>query len=139
MPKEHDGFRASAGMSDILIFDKARDNPQQDLLDTITRKHENVAPDHNGPPYIAILVDLGRSSSCDVVVRDKSPTDDPCLRIYVPGLDKKTYPFLPDDIAGILNALYRQSVPSASALLQDLEAQAQFGWSREARYMNFKE
>ena len=126
-------------MSHILISDTARDNSQHDLLDTITRKHENIAPDHNGPPYIVILADLGLSSSCDVVVRDKSMTDDPCLRIYAPGLDKKTYPFLPDDIASILNALYRQSVPSAPALLQDLEAQVQFGWSREARYMNFKE
>ena len=107
-------------MSPILISNKARDRPQKKLLGKITRKHDNIAPNYNGPPYIVILADLGVPSS-SLTVKDGTKKKDACIRIHAVGLNKETYPFLKDGIAQTLRDLYaRQSVPSGPNFAEDL-------------------
>jgi hypothetical protein len=130
-----------AGMSQILISDKARTKPSKPGLNRIQRDHESIAPNHRGLPYIAILIDLGIAKSEFEVQVDSSSDKDPCLHIYARGLDNTTYPFLKgrDDVIHILNNLYkRQSAPARRNLERQLENQVQFGKSSKPCHMNFK-
>ncbi|KAF8552450.1 hypothetical protein OG21DRAFT_1511473 [Imleria badia] len=133
-----------AGVSQILISDKARSSSQKADLKDIRRDHWSIAPDYCGPDvsYIAILVDFGVAKSCTDVSLDSSSKDrDMCMRIYASGLDATTYPFLKgrDKVTDILRDLYkRQSAPSSRGRLQNLEDQVRFGASSEPRYMNLK-
>lgn len=120
-------------MSHILISDTVRDDTR---FADISRTHKNIAPDYKRPPYIAIVLDLGLSSSA-VDVLDSTKEDDPCLRIYAGALDKKTFPFLEKDIAKILRRLH-EFTPSRREFLEDAEDEVRFGASRQARHMNLK-
>ena len=132
-----------AGVSQILISDKARSSSQKSDLEKIHRDNSSIAPDYRGLPYIAIFVDLGVAKSQLQVTLDKtSKGKDVCLRVYASGLDATTYPFLAgrDKVTTILRDLYeRQSAPSSGGSVQDLQDQVQFGASSELRYMNLKE
>ena len=133
----------ASGVSQILISDKARISSQKSVLKDIHRYHRNIAPGYRGLPYIAILADLGvdNKKSKLAVTLDSSSDGDTCLRIYVPGLNATTYPFLAkrDKITEILVDLYkRQSAPSSSGRLQNLQDQVEFGASSEPRHMNLK-
>ena len=130
-----------AGMSRILISDKAGTSSLESDLNYIQRDHKSIAPSHRGLPYIAILIDLGKATSQFEVRVDSSRNKDPCLRIYAGGFDDTTYPFLKgqDGLIRILKDLYkRQFAPASGNLEQQLENQVQFGKSSEPRHMNFK-
>ena len=137
---QNDGGRA--GVSQILISDKARSGSQKSDLEKIHRDDSSIAPDYRGLPYIAILVDLGVDKSHFEVSLDKASKDkDACLRVYASGLGATTYPFLAGraKVTTILRNLYkRQSTPSSGGRLQDLQDQVQFGASSEPRHMNLK-
>ena len=131
-----------AGMSQILISDKAITSSAYASLFDIRRDHSSIAPDYRGLPYIAILVDLGMATPDFMARVDSSKDRDTCLRIYACGLDARTYPFLKDKghLDFTLQALYkRQTAPASRNLQQNLEDQVQFGMSSEPRYMNLKQ
>ena len=133
----------ASGISQILISDKARISSQKSTLKDIRRDHSSIAPDYRGLPYIAILADLGvdnKKSKLEARL-DSSSNSDTCLRIYAPGLDATKYPFFAnrDKITEILVDLYkRQSAPSSTGRLQNLQDQVEFGASSEPRHMNLK-
>ena len=133
----------ASGVSQILISDKARINSQKSGLKDIRRDHPSIAPGYRGLPYIAILTDLGadnKTSELEVAL-DSSSDRDTCLRIHAPGLDAARYSFLTkrDKMTEILVDLYkRQSAPSSSSHLQNLQDQVQFGASSEPCHMNLK-
>lgn len=81
----------SESVSYILISDRAKDGTDFDL-NSIT---PNSIGTGTGNPYIAILLDL-RTHEGELGVHGTSnPVDDgPCLRIYAPGINTNTYPFL---------------------------------------------
>ena len=131
-----------AGMSQILISDKAGASSGERELGEIQRDHASIAPNYRGLPYIAILVDLGMVTPNFEVRVDSSESKDTCLRIYARGLDETTYPFLETrtDLIRILGDLYkRQSAPSSRSIQRELEDQVQFGRSSEPRCMDLKQ
>ncbi|KAG9318017.1 hypothetical protein JVU11DRAFT_80 [Chiua virens] len=128
------------GISHIFISDKARNRSQRPSLGKIKRGHEGIAPGYHGLPYIAVLLDLGmKSSPLEATLDPGGGGEDMCFRIYARGLDENTYPFLKGhaNLSETLKDMYtRLSSPAGPTYLEKLEDRVQFGWSREARYMN---
>ncbi|KAF8594720.1 hypothetical protein BDV93DRAFT_131989 [Ceratobasidium sp. AG-I] len=90
-PKQQPG-RGVKPVSYILISDRANGDTKSSL-NCITPKSALQAT--TGQPYIAIYLDLRISGKApNFTFVPKSSTDSASLRIYAPGLNTKTYPFL---------------------------------------------
>ena len=130
-------------MSQILISDEASTTRRdRQSVHDIQRDHQNIAPGYRGPPYIAILVDLGAEESELSATMDFAQDGNQSLRIYASGLDAKTYPFLHgrDNLTRILQDIYQLQFPTSDTTLglQELDDQVQFGLSSQPRHMNVK-
>ena len=93
--KPKDGSPAPGRVSQIFISDKAQSDKNKSKLRDISRVDSTVKC-ASSDPYVAILVDLGRSYHEEFEASwEKVDTNDAySLRIYAAGINAATFPFL---------------------------------------------
>ncbi|KAG2140084.1 hypothetical protein DEU56DRAFT_798548 [Suillus clintonianus] len=129
-------------VSQIFISDKAGKHSNARELAAITREHDSINC-LSALPYIAILLDFNAADKKEVIARfperDPNHTEtDQCLRIYAPGMDEITFPFLSGPNGRVARQLHGLVCRETEAPTQtNLDALVRFGSTARLRNLQW--